>query len=1080
MNSSADFSGSIHQNTPLSRIATRNVARLAPDESIGKAARIMAGKRISSIVVTDADGRPVGIVTERDLLDAMQSERPPETSLRETMSSPVVTVPESITCLDAYQICLRDGIRHLVIVDEGDRLQGVVSETDFRLHINLTALAGYRQVAAIMSRSVFNLPPETRLKEALDLMRSHRDNCVVVVEAECPVGIVTERDIVRLYSGASGTTDVTLREVMTSPVLTISLDDSINKAADLMLNTRVRHLVAVDRAGRLAGLISEHDLAHTMALGLINDRTIAEGVFLRTLIDTIPDLIWLKDTNGVYLACNRRFERFFGASEKEIAGKTDHDFVDGELAALFREHDRKVMDAGKPFINEEWITFADDGHRELLETIKAPMRDAYGKLIGVLGIARNITERKEAERLLSASEHKSKMLIELAGDAIFLADISTGSIIDCNKSATQLVGRAKEEIVGMHQSGLHPADKAEFYRELFRSHFRLGKGLVEDVQALHKDGHAIPVDINASTFELDGVPVMMAIFHDITERKLAEAEMRVAATAFEAQEGMLVTDAEQRIIRVNRAFTRITGYATDDVLGRNPRILSSGRHGTDYYEAMWTSLGKNGSWEGEIWNRRKSGEIYPEYLTISVVKDVNGRTLNYVATFNDISANKAAEEKIRNLAFYDPLTHLPNRRLLLDRLSQALASSARNGKRGGLLFIDLDNFKILNDTLGHAMGDELLQQAARRLTECVREGDTVSRLGGDEFVVILEDLSPLAREAAAQTEMVGNKILAALSSHYQLGVHEFRNTTSIGATLFDDHEQEIEALLKQADIAMYQAKKAGRNALRFFDPEMQEGINVRATLESELRKAIESRQFQLHYQIMTDEARRPFGAEALIRWNHPQRGIIPPGQFIPLAEETGLILPIGQWVLETACAQLKAWEQDARTRDISLSVNVSARQFRQGDFVPSIQDAVLRHAIRPGRLKLELTESMLLENVEEVIATMNALGEIGIGFSLDDFGTGYSSLQYLKRLPIDQLKIDQSFVRDLASDGSDKVIVRTIVAMAHSLGLNVIAEGVETEEQRQLLRSLHCTHFQGYLFGRPTPIRQFEDLLPTP
>jgi len=437
-------------------------------------------------------------------------------------------------------------------------------------------------------------------------------------------------------------------------------------------------------------------------------------------------------------------------------------------------------------------------------------------------------------------------------------------------------------------------------------------------------------------------------------------------------------------------------------------------------------------------------------------------------------ARKAAESEIQNLAFYDPLTLLPNRRLLLDRLRQALASSARNEKKGALLFIDLDNFKILNDTLGHDIGDLLLQQVAARLTSCVREGDTVARLGGDEFVLLLEALSEHPVEAAEQTEAIGNKILAALSQSYQLATHTYRNTPSIGATLFGSNQQSIDELMKQADIAMYLVKQSGRNGMRFFDPRMQKTIEDRSSLEQELRHAIGKQQLQLYYQIQVDVSGKVLGAESLIRWMHPERGLVSPAQFIPLAEETNLIVPIGYWVLETACAQIQAWQQEVLTRDLVLAVNVSAQQFHFAGFADQVQALVDQYGIRPGLLKLELTESMLIEDIESIIATMNRLKESGIRFSLDDFGTGYSSLQYLKRLPLDQIKIDQSFIRDLSTDSSDLAIVRTIIAMAHSLNFDVIAEGVETEEQRQFLLNMGCPNYQGYFFGRPVPVDQFE------
>ena len=464
-------------------------------------------------------------------------------------------------------------------------------------------------------------------------------------------------------------------------------------------------------------------------------------------------------------------------------------------------------------------------------------------------------------------------------------------------------------------------------------------------------------------------------------------------------------------------------------------------------------------------------------LTCASSRDGSGNVVGGIAIVQDITERKNSEERINDLAFYDPLTHLPNRLLLMDRLHQALVSSTRIGREGSLLLIDLDDFNILNDSLGHQVGDLLLQQVALRLTACVREGDTVARLGGDEFVILLENLSSKPMEAAAQTEAIAKKALAAIAKSCRLDLYEHHCTASIGATLFGGGQLVADELLKQADIAMHHAKKAGRNIMRFFDPEMQASITARVSMESELRKALELQQFHLYYQIQVDSSHHPLGAEALIRWIHPELGLVPPMKFIALAEETGLILPIGHWVLETACAQLKVWEQKSPAVDLVLAVNVCARQFHQPGFVAQVHDAVQRHAINPKRLKLELTEGMLLENIEEAIATMGALNEIGIQFSLDDFGTGYSSLQYLKRLPLDQIKIDRSFIRDINTDDNDKAIVHTIVAMARSLNINVIAEGVETEEQRQLLLDRGCNHYQGYLFGKPVPIERFDEVL---
>ena len=553
------------------------------------------------------------------------------------------------------------------------------------------------------------------------------------------------------------------------------------------------------------------------------------------------------------------------------------------------------------------------------------------------------------------------------------------------------------------------------------------------------------------------------------------AERNLLAGVFESSSsGVMLTDANVKIIQVNSAFTRITGYSHEEIRGKNPHWLSSGRQDRDFYNAMWKSIKENGHWQGEIWDRRKNGEVYPEWLSINPVMDKSGVLTNYVGIFSDISDRKEAEAQIHQLAFFDPLTDLPNRRLLMDRLHQAFSVSTRNGDHGAVLFLDLDNFKMLNDTKGHDIGDLLLREVAKRLNQCVREGDTVSRLGGDEFVVVLESLSTDADEAANQAELVAEKIRTSLNLPYELKEGLHHTTPSIGIVLFKGHRESLDDLIKHADTAMYQAKSAGRNTIRFYDPAMQAALEARIELEGELRQALHKRQLRLYYQVQVDNRHRPLGAEVLLRWDHPTRGLISPAEFIPLAEETALIQPIGLWVLQSACDQLRSWRYDMEMRKLTLSVNVSAKQFRQAEFVSQVQHILEESGIFPAMLKLELTESTVLENVEDTIAKMRELKKSGIGFSMDDFGTGYSSLQYLKRLPLDQIKIDQSFVNDIATDPNDAAIVKTIIAMADSLGLEVIAEGVETEAQHEFLDKHGCHALQGYLFGMPVPIDQFE------
>ncbi len=439
-----------------------------------------------------------------------------------------------------------------------------------------------------------------------------------------------------------------------------------------------------------------------------------------------------------------------------------------------------------------------------------------------------------------------------------------------------------------------------------------------------------------------------------------------------------------------------------------------------------------------------------------------------MGVIRDITQQRHAKEEIQRLAFYDPLTHLPNRRLLQDRLEQALITSARTAQQGALMFLDLDHFKHLNDTLGHDLGDELLKQVATRLKTCVREGDTVARLGGDEFVVLLEGLSPASHESAAQAESIAGKVLGALGQGYQLRGHPFESTPSIGIVLFPGEDDDTEALLKKADIAMYQAKAAGRNTVRFFDPAMQAAVTAHAALERDMRRGLAHHEFMLLYQFQVNVQGVPIGAEAFLRWNHSSRGVVPPSQFIALAEETSVGHLLGQWVLETACAQLAVWADQVVTAQWTLAINVSPSQFGHANFVSQVSNALRKAGARPQQLRLELTERMLMNDTSETRTRMHAIKALGVGFSLDDFGTGYSSLVHLQRLPLDQLKIDQSFVQTLLTQPGDAAVARSVIALGHSLGLTVIAEGVETAEQRNLLAELGCDGFQGYYFGRPS------------
>ena len=792
----------------------------------------------------------------------------------------------------------------------------------------------------------------------------------------------------------------------------------------------------------------------------------------RAVTQSANDAIITADSAGNIVGWNRGAKAIFGYSESEILGRPLTLLMPPRYQGRHDTGMQRVVAGHEPHVMGKTVELEGvrrDRSEFPIELSLARWETADGQFF--TGIIRDISARKLAEQKNTALTLRHQVLMQTSIDGIHVMDAS-GKVVEANDAFCAMLGYTQEEVMQLNVADWDAQWSAAELQSIFKE--TIGRSALIETVHRRKDGRLIDVEISISGVELEGGDYVFASSRDITERKQTEKEMLIAATAFESQEGIIVTDAHNVILRVNRSFTRLTGYSAEEVIGRTPALLQSGKQDAEFYQRMWQALTRDHYWHGEIWNRRKNGEVYPEWLNITAVINAEGQVTNYIGSFSDITQHKAAESEIEHLAFYDPLTGLPNRRLLHDRLQHALAAGARQVTHGAILFIDLDNFKNLNDTKGHNIGDLLLIEVAGRLRACVREGDTVARLGGDEFIILLGNLSEDLELAAAQTESVGEKILATINQPYTLQGHQHHGSTSIGICLFNNKEITADELLKRADTAMYEAKGAGRNTLRFYDPAMQAALEVRAAMEGDLHRALSESQFRLYFQMQVTHDKRIVGAEVLLRWHHPQHGLVSPLKFIPLAEETGLILPIGQWVLEAACAQLKAWEGNALTRPLQLAVNVSARQFHQADFVDQVCAALAKFAIDPGHLKLELTESLVLDDIDDTIAKMHALKQVGVRFSMDDFGTGYSSLAYLTQLPLNQLKIDQSFVRNIGMKSTDAVIVQTIIGMANNLGMEVIAEGVETEEQRAFLELHDCPLCQGYLFGKPMPVEEFE------
>ena len=717
------------------------------------------------------------------------------------------------------------------------------------------------------------------------------------------------------------------------------------------------------------------------------------------------------------------------------------------------------------------------------QTLALPYLLTFPPATVVLGLLlHDVEQRMATERALTGTAARLHAITQAIPDVLLVLDAQGRYVEVLSPNDATLVASAPE-LVGKRLHDVLPAEQAERFMQLIRDTLQSGQthSVEYEMQTLSGlrqfEGRTQPLGV-----QVGGQAAVVFLARDITHRKQAESALRESELRFRSLLRNIPSISVQGYLQDgttsywNQASEQLYGYTAEEALGGNlldliipPPMRNDVRAHMQHMFATGEVIPA-----GELQLQRKDGTPVHVFSSHAYIQ-VPGHPPEMFCIDIDISGRKAAEDEARYLAFYDALTQLPNRRLLVDRLQQVLVNGARSGLTTALLFVDLDNFKTLNDTRGHEVGDLLLKDVAQRLRSCVREQDTVARLGGDEFVVVLQNLSSDAPEAAAQARTLGELILAQLRQPYELAGHEHHFTASIGVTLLNHQRDSVDEVLKQADMAMYRAKDDGRNTLRFFDPDMQQAVNRRALLETELHNGLRRAQFLLLYQPQVDSQGRVTGAEALVRWQHPVQGMVPPSEFIPLAEESGLILPLGQWVMETALRQQARWQQDPLFAHLNLAINVSARQFLQDDFVAQVLALVQQTGANPAQIKLELTESLLLANVDSVIATMRALKAHGLGFSLDDFGTGYSSLSYLKRLPLDQIKIDQGFVRDVLLDASDAAIARSIIALAGSLGLSVIAEGVETTAHHQFLLAHGCQAFQGYLFGRPLTLEDFEN-----
>ncbi len=812
----------------------------------------------------------------------------------------------------------------------------------------------------------------------------------------------------------------------------------------------------------------------------ISDRKQAEDALrasesrFRALVEQSITGVYVYDQEA-FRYVNQRLASMFGYAEDELIDRLgpvdlvapeDHGTVKAQMARRF---DGRVRSA-------HYIVrgLRKDGTRiwvELHGTIMA--RDGRPTITGT---ALDITERVEAERSLRDSEARFRAIYDGVNDAILIIEPKNGMIVDLNNKAEEMVGYSADEVRRLGMSDLSAGDPvaAQAAAEEWIRAAAQGAPQLLEWQARNREGETFWVEINMRAARIGGVERILVLARDITERRASEEKLRLTNQVFEStREGVVITDAEDRIISVNPAFSEITGYRESEVLRRTPRIMQSGFHDRSFYQAMWQSISQTGHWQGEVWNRRKSGETYPEWLTISAVHDEHGVVTNYVGVFTDVSRLKHSEAEVQRLAHYDPLTSFPNRVLFMSRLEHALELHQRSGVRIAVMFCGLDRFKSINESMGYSLGDELLQAVSRRIYSRLESGDTLARFGGDEFAILIEsDHEPeeIAQVARGVVELSDTPIELSNGDSVFAGI-------SVGVSLSPGDGDDAAALVTNANAAMQQAKTEGRHTYRFYKHGLTEVARERLYMESRLRGAIEQQGLEIYYQPMVDVASgRILGAEALCRWQDPELGQVPPNRFIPLAEDTGLIEPLGRWVLEAACRQTAAW-QAAGLDDLKIAVNVSSRQFELGVLGGELASILEETGLNPAWLDLEITESVLMEHGERSLATLESLRETGVGVSIDDFGTGYSSLAYLKRFAITKFKIDGVFIKELPGNRDDAELVSTMIGMAHNLNLRVVAECVETDGQLAFLKDRGCDEFQGYLVSPPVPASEFEALV---
>lgn len=1184
----------------LHSVLSPSVFTVTPDTLLSDVLTNMQSLRIPCAVAVDDAHHPVGIFTEHDALGLMATHSPVHTlSMASVMRSPALTAPADLDFRDAYQLICDKGAHHLVVVDDGNCVIGIVSEAEL-LHATLESQRQdlqnlrnqieqtrqqllYHGLIEQLSDAIFVSQEKSgqiidcnthacrslgytrdellrltifdiataitpgaswdaelsifardgrRLSETL---HRRRDGSVFPVEVNATLVLRgNERYIVAVARDLSERKqaetalhlkNTALNSTANAIVITdkdgviewanpaftemtgFSLDEALGKRPKELVKTGIQprefyealwntilsgkvwrgEVVNKRKNGTLyteemtitpvytADKVITHFIAVKQDISLRKEaeRKLSQSeTSYRGIINSISEAVYIQNEQGVFIDVNQGASTMYGYTRDELIGATP-EFVSApgknDLAATMQAIQRAYTGVPQQF--DFWGKRKDGSI--FPKSVNLVSGTYFGKAV-VIAVARDISAQKLAEENLMLSEQTYREMIDSVSDAVCIRS-ADGLFLDVNRASAEMYGCKREEMIGQKIEAFLSREENDWNKiSCALEAANAGKPNRIECVALRKNGASFPIEVSVSGGQYFGKPAIIAVSHEITQRRAEEDKLREAAAVMQnTHEGVMITDASANLIAVNAAFSNITGYTQAEVLGKNPRLLSSGRQSKPFYEAMWKGLLEHGFWQGELWNRRKSGAIYPQLLTLNTIYNEKQQPVRYIGVFADITQLKENQAKLEFMANHDPLTQLPNRTLAESRLEQELELALRHKKPLSVLFIDLDRFKQVNDSFGHLVGDELLCSVAARLNARLREGDTLGRLGGDEFVLIA---SPLQEKQDAA--IIARDFINALGEPFELsnGVEVFIGG-SIGISLFPDNGTTVAELTRNADAAMYMAKESGRNQFSFYTPELNADARNKLEMENKLRRAILHNELSLHYQPKVDLLSGCIcGAEALARWQLADGNWIPPDQFIPLAEKSGVILTIGNWVLEQVCMQIRKW-LDSGLPVVCIAVNVSARQFRSGHLDKLVKAALDKFNVPPHYIELELTESMLMHEPARAIEIMQKLKEIGVKISLDDFGTGYSSLAYLRHLPIDSLKIDQSFVQGIHQHPEDRIIVDTIIDLARRMQMRVVGEGVETTHQLAYLQENHCNELQGFLFSAALHADDFATLL---